>query len=197
MNQEIINCEKCDLSNNRVKVVLPDKGENCLGLLVIGEAPGAKEEAEGEGFLGAAGARLDEILLSNGIRRDQYSRCNMVFCRPPSNRNPTKKEINECSKWLKLIIHQFNPSVILTIGRVPSFSFYNGKKSLLDVIELSKELNYNPQLSWLDEKIKVIPSPHTSGLCYNRTAPNKIKWSIIINEQIKIASDSLKEIKNV
>ena len=85
--------------------------------MIVGEAPGAKEEEVGVPFVGRSGKLLDKLLQNAGIdiNQDVYF-CNVVKCRPPKNRRPTKIEIQENLPWLYQQIKLVNPSVIVLVG---------------------------------------------------------------------------------
>tara|TARA_Y100001968_G_C19407712_1_gene744614 strand:+ start:177 stop:686 length:510 start_codon:yes stop_codon:yes gene_type:complete len=85
--------------------------------MIIGEAPGAKEDELGEPFVGRSGKLLDKLLRSVGIEpeTDSYI-CNVVKCRPPKNRRPTKKEISDHLPWLKQQVLLIDPRVIILVG---------------------------------------------------------------------------------
>ena len=108
--------EVCDLSNPIHKIVV-SRGNPFANLMIIGEAPGAKEEEIGEPFVGRSGKLLDKLLQNAGINisKDVYF-CNVVKCRPPKNRRPTKTEINENLPWLYQQIKLVNPRVIVLVG---------------------------------------------------------------------------------
>ena len=105
-----------DLSNSINKIVV-SRGNPFAKLMIIGEAPGAKEEEIGEPFVGRSGKLLDKLLQNAGIdiNQDVYF-CNVVKCRPPKNRRPTKIEIQENLPWLYQQIKLVNPSVIVLVG---------------------------------------------------------------------------------
>jgi len=87
--------------------------------MVIGEAPGADEDAKGEPFVGKAGQLLDKMLLSIGLSR--FSNCfiaNTIKCRPPQNRDPLPEEDAACSHFLQAQIDLLRPAAILAVGRV-------------------------------------------------------------------------------
>lgn len=85
-------------------------------LLIVGEAPGATEVEEGEGFTGRSGQYLRSTLEKYGIT--EYSLSNSILCRPPDNRNPYKKELSCCgNQFLKHQIPQH--STVALFGRVP------------------------------------------------------------------------------
>ena len=85
--------------------------------MIIGEAPGAKEDLEGEPFVGKSGRLLDSLLEEVGfeVNKDFYI-CNAFKCRPPGNRRPTKKELNDSLPWLYQQIELVDPDIILLVG---------------------------------------------------------------------------------
>ena len=85
--------------------------------MVIGEAPGAEEDARGIPFVGRSGRLLDECLAQVGLNRaeDAYI-CNLIKCRPPGNRRPTPAEIKACRPWLDQQITEVNPDILLVLG---------------------------------------------------------------------------------
>jgi DNA polymerase len=109
-------CRRCGLAAGRSRVVV-SRGNPGARLMVIGEGPGAQEDATGMPFVGKAGQLLDAMLASVGIdsNRDAYI-CNVVKCRPPENRRPTPAEMDACRPWLDRQIDAVNPAVILLAG---------------------------------------------------------------------------------
>jgi DNA polymerase len=85
--------------------------------MVIGEGPGAQEDATGLPFVGRAGQLLDQMLASVGIDSNEGAYiCNVVKCRPPDNRKPTPEEMDACRPWLLEQITLVNPAVIVLAG---------------------------------------------------------------------------------
>ncbi|WP_254967776.1 uracil-DNA glycosylase family protein [Cyanobium sp. CH-040] len=109
-------CRRCGLADGRTHVVV-SRGNPAARLMVIGEGPGAQEDATGQPFVGRAGQLLDQMLASVAIdsNRDAYI-CNVVKCRPPGNRKPTALEIEACRPWLEQQIRLVDPAVILLAG---------------------------------------------------------------------------------
>jgi uracil-DNA glycosylase len=109
-------CRRCGLAAGRQQVVI-SRGDPTARLMVIGEGPGAQEDASGRPFVGRAGQLLDQMLASVGLdsERDAYV-CNVVKCRPPDNRKPTAKEMAACAPWLAVQIAAVNPPIILVAG---------------------------------------------------------------------------------
>lgn len=108
-------CTGCGLSDTRTKTVF-SRGDGLSGLLVVGEAPGADEDASGVPFIGKSGQSLDKMLLDVGIDPAKVYVCNVVKCRPPKNRVPAVAEIAACSGFLLRQIQLVKPRVIVTLG---------------------------------------------------------------------------------
>jgi DNA polymerase len=109
-------CRRCGLGSQRQQVVV-SRGNPRTRLMVIGEGPGAQEDASGQPFVGRAGQLLDQMLASVAIdsNRDAYI-CNVVKCRPPDNRKPTPAEMAACRPWLEEQIRVVDPALILLAG---------------------------------------------------------------------------------
>jgi uracil-DNA glycosylase family 4 len=109
-------CRCCELGSSRQQVVV-SRGNPRARLMVIGEGPGAQEDASGQPFVGRAGQLLDLMLASVAIdtNRDAYI-CNVVKCRPPDNRKPTPDEMAACRPWLEQQIRLVDPALILLAG---------------------------------------------------------------------------------
>jgi len=115
---EIRACSLCQLGAKRTKAA-PGEGVMRPLVLVIGEGPGAEEDAQGRPFVGRAGQLLDKMLASINLSRG--SNCfiaNVVKCRPPNNRDPYPEETAACAGFLKRQITLLSPKFILVAGRV-------------------------------------------------------------------------------
>lgn len=116
LRQQALSCTRCRLSEGRRHVVFSD-GNPSGRLMVVGEAPGAREDATGIPFVGQAGMLLDLILAAVDLsRRDSVYICNVLKCRPPGNRNPLPDEIESCAPLLKRQIELVAPEVLLAAG---------------------------------------------------------------------------------
>jgi uracil-DNA glycosylase family 4 len=109
-------CRRCPLAAGRQRVVV-SRGNPAARLMVIGEGPGAQEDAQGLPFVGRAGQLLDQMLASVGLdsNRDAYI-CNVVKCRPPDNRKPSPEEMAACRPWLLEQIALVDPPLIVLAG---------------------------------------------------------------------------------
>jgi DNA polymerase len=117
ISAEVQVCTRCNLHFSRKKAV-PGDGPANAKIMFIGEGPGFHENEQGLPFVGAAGKFLDELLAGIGMKRSEVFICNVVKCRPPSNRDPLPEELNACSDYLERQIQAINPQVIVTLGRI-------------------------------------------------------------------------------
>lgn len=114
--QACAGCHRCALAETRQQVVV-SRGNPAARLLLIGEAPGAQEDASGQPFVGKAGQLLDRMLASVALDRDRDAYiCNVIKCRPPDNRRPTPAEIAACRPFLLRQIELVDPALILLVG---------------------------------------------------------------------------------
>jgi len=111
------NCRRCKLCSGRTNIVF-GSGTSQTKLVFVGEGPGADEDAQGLPFVGAAGQLLTKIIEAIQLTRDQVYICNVVKCRPPSNRVPEEDEIAACSPFLYRQIESIRPQVICCLGAV-------------------------------------------------------------------------------
>lgn len=158
-------CTDCDLCKRRTQQVwLRIEGEPRInGIMLIGEAPGADEDKEGTPFVGKAGAKLNRLLIDANI--DSIFITNTVMCRPPGNRNPTKYEMRACWPRLQRMIEIMKPSVIITVGNIPSHWILENDKSMRS---LSEKI-YNWRLGNI-LSAKVVPTYHPSFLLRQKSA---------------------------
>lgn len=110
-------CTRCELAATRTQVVL-GVGNASARLMLIGEAPGEKEDLAGRPFVGGAGRLLDRMLEGSGIVRDDVFITNIVACRPPKNRTPRSSEVKAHAAWIEEQLRLVSPALIVTLGRV-------------------------------------------------------------------------------
>ena len=125
VSQEARQCQKCGLCTTRTQAV-PGVGSAASGIVFVGEAPGADEDARGEPFVGRAGelltkmiAAMDDKGLIPGVRlsRETVYIANVLKCRPPDNRNPLPHEIESCSPYLIRQLEALQPRIICCLGK--------------------------------------------------------------------------------
>ena len=115
---EVRVCRNCPLAEKRTNAV-PGEGVMQPLVMVIGEGPGADEDAQGRPFVGRAGQLLDKML--NAINLSRKTNCfiaNVVKCRPPQNREPYPEETALCAHFLERQIAMLKPKFILCVGNV-------------------------------------------------------------------------------
>ncbi|MBX3111140.1 MAG: uracil-DNA glycosylase [Fimbriimonadaceae bacterium] len=120
--QAAAGCRDCRLAERRTNVVFGE-GDPFSPLVLVGEGPGADEDATGRPFVGKAGRLLDKALLEAGLGRDSVYICNTVKCRAadwssgkPQNRPPEPDEVAACRRWLVPQLAAIEPMVVLCIG---------------------------------------------------------------------------------
>ena len=115
LRQQCMSCRACGLADTRTNVVF-GVGSPTAEVLLVGEAPGASEDQQGEPFVGAAGEDLNGILSLAGLKREDVYIANVLKCRPPGNRNPRPEEVLACSPFLREQIRSIWPDIIVTLG---------------------------------------------------------------------------------
>ena len=113
---EVRACTRCPLAARRTHAV-PGEGNLRSDVLLVGEGPGAREDATGRPFVGPAGQLLDELLRSIGWERGDVFITNIVKCRPPGNRDPEPDEVAACAGYLERQERALDPAVVVTLGR--------------------------------------------------------------------------------
>ena len=107
--------KNCELKKSAQNIVFGDGNINS-NLMLIGEGPGANEDAVGKPFVGRAGKLLDKMLAAIKLDRTKVYISNVVNYRPPNNRKPTEKEIERYLPYLKTHIEIINPKILLLLG---------------------------------------------------------------------------------
>lgn len=115
--KQVAVCTQCSLHESRTQTVF-GVGNPDADWLVIGEAPGADEDRQGEPFVGRAGRLLNSMLLAMGLPREQVFIANILKCRPPNNRDPKPEEVIACESYLRQQINLIKPKIILAVGRI-------------------------------------------------------------------------------
>jgi DNA polymerase len=117
LRQTVAGCARCGLQTTRTQTVF-GVGDPQADWMVIGEAPGADEDAQGEPFVGRAGQLLTSMLKALGLERSQVYIANVLKCRPPNNREPRPEEAAHCTPYLERQIELIEPRIILAVGRI-------------------------------------------------------------------------------
>lgn len=126
---EYQNCQKCELSQGRTKLVYGE-GNPAAFIMVIGEGPGASEDLSGRPFVGKAGELLTKMLAAINLSREEVYIANIVKCRPPSNRNPLPEERLACLPYLLEQIAIIQPRMLLFMGLVAAQTMLRSSESM-------------------------------------------------------------------
>ncbi len=127
--QRVSRCTACVLHQTRTQTVF-GIGNPEAELMIIGEAPGADEDQQGEPFVGRAGQLLNAMLLAIGLKRDQVFIANILKCRPPGNRDPRAEEVLCCAPLLRRQVALVQPKVILATGRVAAQNLLSSSEAV-------------------------------------------------------------------
>lgn len=116
-------CYNCTLSVYNNGNMVEGDGTYTSRIMIIGEAPGFKEQHYLMPFIGKAGRYLKNVLNETGFNTSDIYFTNVVKCRPPQNRTPTDKEISTCKSYLFAEIRRIKPRYIICVGATASKVF--------------------------------------------------------------------------
>jgi uracil-DNA glycosylase len=119
-------CQRCELGATRTNAVV-SRGNPAAKIMIIGEGPGENEDLTGQPFVGKAGQLLDRILESVRFTEADVFICNIVKCRPPGNRKPSRDEMNACRPYLMEQIRLVDPKIIVLAGASAIEGLFNEK----------------------------------------------------------------------
>ena len=176
LESSIAGCPKCKLCKTRTNIVF-GTGNPQASLLFVGEAPGEKEDQQGEPFVGRAGQLLTKMIEAMGFSRQEVYICNVIKCRPPSNRNPEADEIAACEPFLKQQLEIIKPKVIVGLGT------YACQTLLKTTDAMSK---FRGQWHFYNS-IDFMPTFHPAYLLRNPSA-KKIVWQDLQEVILKLKS---------
>ena len=155
-------CQRCKLWKTRTNIVFGE-GNPQAKLMIVGEAPGADEDASGRPFIGRAGQLLTKMIEAINLKREDVYIANILKSRPPDNRNPEADETKACIPFLYRQIAAIKPKLIVTLGNPATQGLLETK---VGITKLRGELQDYPRLAG----IKVIPTFHPA---YLLRAPDK------------------------
>lgn len=127
LREQIAVCTRCELHRAATNPV-PGEGNPNARILLIGEAPGFHEDAQGKPFVGNSGKFLTELLAKAGLSREDVFITNVVKHRPPGNRDPLPDEMAACALYLEEQIEIIDPDVIVTLGRFSLARYFPGER---------------------------------------------------------------------
>jgi len=152
------NCDKCELMKTRTNVVF-GRGNRDSKVLIVGEGPGQQEDIQGKPFVGRAGNLLDTLFCAMEISENDIYIANIVKCRPPQNRVPTKEEARICINYLRNQVYLQNPRIIVCLGNTAS------KYIISDDVQITKIRG-----NWILKKdVLIMPTYHPAALLRDGT----------------------------
>jgi uracil-DNA glycosylase family 4 len=130
LRSEVAACRACGLCETRTQTVFMDGPERAR-VMFVGEAPGADEDRRGVPFVGRAGQLLTDIITKGmGLERSSVVIANVLKCRPPSNRDPSRREKELCTPWLERQIELVDPEILIPLGRHASGHLLGSEASM-------------------------------------------------------------------
>ena len=132
LKSKIKSIEDCELKKFAKNIVFSDGNPNSQ-IMLVGEGPGEKEDAQGKPFVGDAGILLNKMLNAIKIKRENIYITNVVNYRPPNNRKPEISEINRYSVFLREHISIINPKILILMGSTAMEAIFGQK------LKISKE----------------------------------------------------------
>lgn len=164
IRDEVKVCKKCRLYKY-AKNGVPGEGNPNAKIILIGEAPGNREDLTGRPFVGAAGRFLDSLLNKIGLKREDVFIGNIVKHRPPENRAPKPDEILACTPYLERQIKIIKPEIIVTLGRFSS-EFILGKAGM-EFTTITDARGKAFDGSALGAGVRIMPTFHPAAALYN------------------------------
>lgn len=163
LNSKIKNCTKCRLAETRKHVVCGE-GDIDAKLMLVAQAPGITEDDEGRMFIGPSGKVLDDLLKSNGVKREDLYMTNLIKCMLPGYRKLKQDEIDICTDYLDEEIELINPTVLVPLGQYATT--YLLKKYNL---EIPSKKNFNKLYGKLilTNNRKILPLQHPAAVVYH------------------------------
>lgn len=175
------NCTACPLHSTRTKPVF-GVGSKTADLIIIGEAPGANEDQQGEPFVGRAGQLLNAMLQAIGLKREQIYIANILKSRPPNNRDPKPEEVAACTPFLLRQLVLLQPKLILAVGRIAAHYLLSTNTAMANL--RGQEFAYG------DNAVPLLVTYHPAYLL--RSPREKAKaW-----QDLQLVAKKLKTLKN-
>lgn len=168
---EVLKCEECGLCSRASRKVMGEGNLNA-GVVLVGEAPGRKEDELGRPFVGSAGKLLDRLLEGKGLQRESVYITNIVKCRPPKNRRPKKAETEACSVHLEKQLEIIKPRVVAPMGNSAIEYFFD--KFGLEPSNIGDAHGKPMRVKCTWGNIILFPLYHPAAAIYNR----RLLWEL-------------------
>ncbi len=167
--------EGCPLKATATNLCLYD-GNPEAKIMIIGEAPGAQEDRQGKPFVGPAGQLLDRMLAAIGLDRDKVYITNLLFWRPPGNRNPTPAEIAVCLPFLERQVEILAPKLIMLSGGMSAKTLLSRSEGILRLRGRWADYRH-PRIA---EPIPALPTLHPAYLL-RQPAQKREAWRDLLS----------------
>jgi uracil-DNA glycosylase len=177
------NFDGCPLAATATQLVFAD-GNPDSGLMFVGEAPGGEEDRIGKPFVGPSGMFLDRMLASIGLDRSRFLIANLIFWRPPGNRNPTDSEVATCLPFLLRHIALVRPRRLVLMGGMAAQSVLGVKTG---ITRLRGQWTH-AAIPGLDAPIPTLPMLHPAYLLRNAGA-KRDAWRDMLTLRRHLDSD--------
>jgi len=177
------NFDGCSLKDFATNTVFSDGVENAK-ILLIGEAPGAKEDEQGIPFCGESGKLLDKMMAAIGLCRSKNIYItNTIFWRPPANRRPTNEEIGVCKPFVEKHIALIKPKLIILVGGTATTSLLGTNEGISHI----RQNNHSYINQYLQEPIQTTAIFHPAYLL-RQPMKKKDTWYDLLKIQKIIAA---------
>ena len=182
LKDKISTISECKLKNNSNNIVFNDGNINSP-IMLIGEAPGQKEDELSKPFVGEAGSLLNKMLSAINLNRKDLYVTNVVNYRPPLNRKPDSNEIRRYSEFLLEHVDIIKPKIIILLGSTAMEAFFGSN------LKISKERGIWKEMLIKDKTFLTMVTFHPAYLL-RQNDQKKYSWIDLKNIRIKI--DELK-----
>ncbi|MBM3549870.1 MAG: uracil-DNA glycosylase, partial [Alphaproteobacteria bacterium] len=174
--------EGCGLKKTATNTVFAD-GNPQARLMLVGEAPGADEDRQGKPFVGLSGKLLDRMLAAIGYDRGSAYITNILFWRPPGNRQPTPQEIQQCLPFVLRHVELVNPAVLVLLGGTSAKTMLNQTEGIMRL--RGRWFEYK-----IDESLPVIPALATYHPAYLLRSPGQKReaWRDFLALKLKLSN---------
>ena len=161
----------CELVGMGARQCVFGRGDPHAPILIVGEAPGADEDAAGQPFVGKAGKLLDRMIEAAGLTGRVYI-TNTVFWRPPGNRTPTPQEQAVCAPFVERAFFLMKPKAVLLLGAAAAKSVLKSDEGIMRLRGQWKEW----RLAEGDVSAPVLPTLHPAFLLRQPQAKRQV-WA--------------------
>jgi DNA polymerase len=170
LGEAIATFDGCPLKAQGARQAVFFRGAADAPVMIIGEAPGAEEDAQGAPFVGRAGRLLDRMLAAAGLEGRVFI-TNTVFWRPPGNRTPSRAEQAACSAFLERAIDLVRPRFLLLVGGAAAGSVLAAKDGILAL----RGRWFEWRAQYVDLEVPALPTLHPAFLL-RQPAAKKMAW---------------------